>query len=140
MQPKDWRRRPANEANGIHQRQGQFYLQSAVITEAHEDAPIEMLTHISVTSLNTRYISRTTPSEYRAPYRARHCTRLPLAPMTPLEKQVCTWTTTSPLQALKRYILVTTPLSRSAGKLPLRRNRTGLTTESYYNSTKGRGG
>ncbi|RYP34851.1 hypothetical protein DL767_004076 [Monosporascus sp. MG133] len=39
MQPKDWRRRAANEANG----------NNAVIYEAYEDALIEMLTYISVT-------------------------------------------------------------------------------------------
>ncbi|KAI0531848.1 hypothetical protein GGR58DRAFT_518190 [Xylaria digitata] len=72
MQPKDWRRGVANEANGkapdairdqmmrhdpkwatfnsaYINAKVKFHLQNAVIHEAQEDALIEMLTHISVT-------------------------------------------------------------------------------------------
>ncbi|KAI0398662.1 hypothetical protein F4802DRAFT_592559 [Xylaria palmicola] len=72
MQPKDWRRGAANEANGkasdavrdqmmrhdpkwatfnsaYINAKVKFHLQNAVIHEAQEDALIEMLTHISVT-------------------------------------------------------------------------------------------
>ncbi|KAK3935373.1 hypothetical protein QBC46DRAFT_453549 [Diplogelasinospora grovesii] len=72
MQPKDWRRGAANEANGkapdavrdqmmrhdpkwatfnsaYINAKVKFHLQNAVLHEPHEDALIEMLTHISVT-------------------------------------------------------------------------------------------
>ncbi|KAK4118382.1 hypothetical protein N657DRAFT_675587 [Parathielavia appendiculata] len=73
MQPKDFRRGAANEANGVERADAvrdqmlrhdpkwatfnsvyinakvKFHLQNAVLHEPHEDALIEMLTHISVT-------------------------------------------------------------------------------------------